>query len=158
MSNRNLSNADEITEIGGGILGTNDTLTSLKERVANLLNVTIIIHKTDTQKGRWGGLSSSNNRILTAKVQPTLLGLFDVIIEVTSTNVANPLISTVVILLNTTFAENEIYLKPVNNVAKITVVAYETFTIAALCDNLETKLELDLQFQKGLPPKFYYEG
>jgi uncharacterized integral membrane protein len=153
----NLSNADEITEAGVGILGTDDTLTSLKEKVVNLLNATLILDKTDTQKGRWGGLPISNDRTLTAKVQPTLLGLYDVTIEVTSTNVANPLISTVVILLDSTFAENEIYLKPVNNVAKVTVVAYEAFTIAALCDNLETKLELDLQQQKGLPPKFYYE-
>ena len=157
LSNRNLSNADEISETGVGILGTDDTLTSLKERVGNLLNTTLIIDKTDTQKGRWGDLSSSNDRILTAKVQPSLLGLFDVIIEVTSMNVANPLTSTVVILLDSTFVENEIYLKPVNNIAKVTVVAYEAFTIAALCDNLETKLELDLQQQKGLPPKFYYE-
>jgi uncharacterized integral membrane protein len=157
-SNRNLSNADEITETGAGILGTDTTLTSLKEKVANLLKSTTGSDPKDTQKGRWGGLSLLNERILTAKVEPRVLpGLFDVIIEVTSTESTNPLTSTVVILLDSTFGENEIYLKPVNNVAKVTVVAYEAFTIAALCDNLETKLELDLQQQKGLPPKFYYE-
>jgi hypothetical protein len=160
LSNRNLSNADESDEKGAlGIIDSENTLTSLKEKVADLLKPTTGSNPDDTQKGRWGGLSSNNDRLLTAKVQPSLLGLYDVIIEVTSTDIiANPIISTVVILLDSTFTENEIYLKPINNVAKVTVVAYEAFTIAALCDNLETKLELDLQEQKGLPPKFYYGG
>lgn len=159
LSNRNLSTADETDEKGASdIVDSENTLTSLKEKVANLINITAIIDKTDTQKGRWGGLSNSNDRTLTAKVQPSLLGLYDVIIEVTSTDIAKPLTSTVVVLLDSTFAENEIYLKPINNVAKVTVVAYEAFTIAAICDDLETKLELDLQLQKGLPPKFYYAG
>jgi uncharacterized integral membrane protein len=157
LSNRNLSNADEVTEIGVGIIETENTLTALKEKIANLLGSTKINFTDDTQKERWGEKSVSNDRKLTVTVQPSLLNFYDVIIEVTSTSESKPLTSTVVILLDATFPEEVIYLKPVNNIAKVIVVAYEAFTVAAICDNLETKLELNLQKQKGLPPKFYYQ-
>jgi hypothetical protein len=155
LSNRNLSNADENDE-RISVKDADNSLATLKRKIAELFLSTTGTDPQDTQKGRWGGLPSANNRTLTAKVQPSLLGLYDVIIEVVSTDSSKPLTSTVVVLLDSTFVENEIYLKPINNVAKVSVVAYEAFTIAAICDNLETRLELDLQQQKGLPPKFYY--
>jgi hypothetical protein len=137
-------------------------LSSLKEKICHLLTVTPVIHPDDTQKERWGGKSVlvSEGRELKVTVNPLLLGLFDVIIEVVSTSPDNPLDDIVVILLDSTFQKDnatEIYLTPVNNKVKVSVAAREAFTVAAICDDLKTKLELDLQKLKGLPPKFYYK-
>jgi uncharacterized integral membrane protein len=161
LLNRNLSNAIETNEStkGLGLTESIPTLSILKEKISNLLRVTPIIHHDDTQKERWGGNPAQNYRALKANVTPTSIsGLFDVVIEVVSTSLDIPLVHTVVILLDSTFVEKEVYLTPVNNSVRVTVVAYEAFTIAAICDNLETKLELDLQKVKGLPQKFYYKN
>lgn len=159
LLNRNLSNAIESSESNRAMGMTDNipTLSILKDKISDLLRITPIIHQDDTQKERWGGNAIVNERELKVTVKPTLLGLFDVIIEVISTSLENPLDSIVVILLDSTFVEDEIYLTPANNKVKVTVVAYEAFTVAAICDDLNTKLELDLQKLKGLPPKFYYK-
>ncbi len=153
LANRNLSNVNEETNEhkGEGL-----SFDLLKRKTILLLAENPVIDKTDSQKGRWGGLALANGRRLTAWVRPTVLGLYDVTIEVSSVS-ENPLDKPVVILLDSTFPEDVIYLQPVANKVEVTVVAYEAFTIAALCDDLETRLELDLQQQKGLPAGFYYK-
>jgi hypothetical protein len=161
LLNRNLSNAVQPSN-ANRVMDTEDaipTLSELKSKISDLLRITPIKEKEDTQNQRWGELSISNDRELKATVTPTLIdNFFDVVIEVISTSLEKPLDSIVVILLDSTFFEDEIYLTPENSKVKVTVVAYEAFTIAAICDNLNTKLELDLQKTKGLPTKFYYKN
>jgi hypothetical protein len=161
LLNRNLSNAiqSDNTEIKAiGMTEAIPTLADLKSKISDLLRTTPILDKEDTQNSRWKGQSISNDRELKATVTPTLIGgMFDVVIEVISTSLSKPLNTIVVILLDSTFAENEIYLTPENNKVKVTVVAIEAFTIAAICDELNTKLELNLQKMAGLPQKFYYK-
>ncbi|GAB4016937.1 hypothetical protein GCM10028808_47010 [Spirosoma migulaei] len=162
--NRSVATANQgqstTTENKSELLFGESSLNDLKKKVAAVLVDTPVIHDDDTQKGRWGGLASLNNRALRASVLPSAKysGYFDVTIEVASTSSDSPLIQTVIVLLDKTYPEPEIYLIPINNKATVTVVAYEAFTVAALCDNLGTRLELDLQLQKGFPSSFYYKN
>jgi hypothetical protein len=155
LANRNLSNNEGVANENNITEEGRYPLVEFKNKVQELLKTNSVKHFDDSQKDRWGGVASANGRILSATVTQSLLGFFDVTIEVTST-LDKPLDKTVVILLDSTFPEDVIYLNPSNNRVKVRVVAYEAFTIAALCDDTETKLELDLQLVKGYPEKFYY--
>ncbi|WP_207504778.1 pYEATS domain-containing protein [Telluribacter humicola] len=165
--NQNLSNVEDIdlkaevqeafNDIGDINKDKAMRLSELKRLVSNLLVRTPVLVPDDTQAGRWGGMSEDNGRRLFAEVKPSSYpNLYDVIITVEATN-NTQLTSTVVVLLDSTFPQPEIYLMPVNNKATVRIVAYEAFTVAALCDNTITKLELNLNKQKGYPESFYYE-
>ena len=115
----------------------------------------------DLQKGRWGGSPISNNRKITAEVSTSSIpSLYKVKIKVSS--VDGSLINRpVAIILHDSF-EPMIRILDANAKSEvfIQVIAYEAFTIGAICDaeSLDkfTRLELDLNMMPNLPQGFYW--
>ena len=111
----------------------------------------------DIQKGRWGGKSESNNKMINATVVPGKLSSF---YDVTFTIIdkAQKLTTPVALFVHDSFGlpDNVIYLKPdAKGKAEVMLTAYEAFTVGALFPD-GTELELDLNEQPGYPPGFYW--
>ncbi len=131
----------------------------LKKLVAKLLLERKVIIPDDPHKGRWGGSAESNFRKLDADVtlNPNYADIYDVKVIVSSTDPeSHPLDKTVALLLHDSFTNDILYLKPNNNKAEVTLLAYEAFTVAAIGDNGDTMLELDLNNRPNNPPGFNY--
>lgn len=113
----------------------------------------------DLQKGRWGGKSELNDKMISASViKATVKGFFKIDISVFSTN-QHPLDQPVAIFVHETFnyPDNVVYVIPDNEgIANLTLVAYEAFTLGALFND-KTELELDLNQQPGYPEDFYWK-
>lgn len=110
----------------------------------------------DPQKGRWGASYRSNDREVTARVVRSSLlpELFNIHLEVFSTNQRNPLKGQVVFHLHPTFFNPERTVKVQNGRAELDLVAYGSFTVGVECDNRRTTLELDLAELEGVPQDF----
>jgi hypothetical protein len=112
----------------------------------------------DPWKGRFGGKSVSNQRQLTAKVEPIPGNpdLYSVRLTVSSTDPdINPLRGVVQFFLHPTFNND----KPIISVgptgrAELNLTAWGAFTVGALTDNGKTRLELDLAELEGAPAQF----
>ena len=144
-----------MVESGGAGIGGEE----LKKLVAKLLLERKVIIPDDPHKGRWGGSAESNFRKLDADVtlNPNYADIYDVKVIVSSTDPeSHPLDKTVALLLHDSFTNDILYLKPNNNKAEVTLLAYEAFTVAAIGDNGDTMLELDLNNRPNNPPGFNY--
>jgi pYEATS domain-containing protein involved in immunity len=113
--------------------------------------------QNDPWKGQFGGSSSNNNRQLSATVTPLAgsAGLYSIHLSVTTTSTSNPLTGVVQFFLHPTFNNQ----KPIvrvgpNSVAVLDIVAWGAFTVGALADNGQTRLELDLSELPDAPPGF----
>jgi transcription initiation factor IIF auxiliary subunit len=110
--------------------------------------------QSDPQKGKWGGNSNddSTHRKLSARIEEITNNNYfrRVILRVESTDPANfPLTDSVTFHLHPTFAKPLIEVKPFENVAEITLVAWGAFTVGAETDNGASRLELDLANESG---------
>lgn len=98
----------------------------------------------DPWKGQFGGEAQANNRKLEVSITPQST-YCTIKIRVTSTDTAHPLSGNVQLYLHPTFRNNS---KPivavVNDAAELNLAAYGAFTIGALADKGQTKLEYDL--------------
>jgi hypothetical protein len=110
----------------------------------------------DPQKGHWGGRAEVNGRRVSATVRATTLDidLFNVIIEVISTDPLNPLNGEVIMHLHPSFPRNIITVPVQDGMAKLELVAYGAFTVGLECDAGQTLLELDLSNVPDAPPEF----
>jgi hypothetical protein len=109
----------------------------------------------DNQKGRWGGLPERNGRRLSARVRPTDdEDLFEVLLQVTSTDPQRPLTRTVTFHLHRTFKIPETTVRVRKGVARTSVLAYGAFTVGAEADDGQTQLELDLSTLEDAPKLF----
>lgn len=154
--NMRLVNENPLVETSPTDDGINE---ELKKKIDKLLEDRKSTVPDDPQKGRWGGSSSLNQRKIEASVveNPAYNDIYDVNLIVKSTDPkGKPLDKTVVLLLHDSFGNEVLYLKPANNEAKITLLAYEAFTVGAICDDGDTILELDLNNLPGNPPGFNY--
>jgi len=154
--NMRLVNENPLVETSPTDDGINE---ELKKKIDKLLEERKSTVPDDPQKGRWGGSSSSNQRQIEASVveNPAYNDIYDVNLIIKSTDPkTKPLDKTVVLLLHDSFGNEVLYLKPANNEAKITLLAYEAFTVGAICDDGDTLLELDLNNLPGNPPGFNY--
>jgi len=111
----------------------------------------------DPWKGQFGGSSTNNNRRLSATVTPLAgeSGLYSIHLTVTTTSTSKPLTGVVQFFLHPTFNDQ----KPVirvgpNSVAELDIVAWGAFTVGALADDGQTRLELDLSGLPDAPPEF----
>lgn len=112
----------------------------------------------DPWKGRFGGQSTSNDRQLSAEVKPIpgSSGMYSIRLTVSSLHPdTNPLKGAVQFFLHPTFSNS----KPVvtvgpNGVAELNLRAWGAFTVGAVADNGQTKLELDLAELKTAPAEF----
>jgi len=123
---------------------------------------TEIIHgpyPNDPWKAAFGGVSERNHRRLSAQVQPVQdsLELFSLRLEVTPTDPQNhPLRDDVQFFLHHTFDEDRPIASPRGDgkFAAYQTLSWGAFTVGALTDNGETRLELDLAQQTDIPYEF----
>ena len=116
------------------------------------------VNEDDPNKGQFGGRSRSNDRILEATVQAMSdqTDLCKVVLKVSSTDPAKkPLTGSVIFHLHPTFARQQLPVK-VNEqgVAVLTLTSWGAFTVGAVADDGQTRLELDLADVSGAPRKF----
>ncbi|TBX66131.1 hypothetical protein EZL74_11120 [Flavobacterium silvisoli] len=110
----------------------------------------------DPEKGKWGGLSTSNERTITASVtnSETSTDYFNINLEVKSTDLANPLNGDVKFYLPPSFQNPNPVVTTKDGIATLNLLAWGAFTLGVECDNGKTKLELDLSELSGVPELF----
>lgn len=150
----------DLNEVGGFPKGFyyKDISGNFKKAVKEIYEERKVTVADDLQKNRWGGKSVNNGKRIRASVARTLLlpVYFRITIEIISEDKNRPLAGDVAFFLHNTFSDEIKYRKARNGIAKITIRAYEAFTIGAYTED-GTMLELDLQQQKGYPIGFYYK-
>lgn len=113
---------------------------------------------SDPWKGRFGGQNINNNRELRAEVRPLVgsLDLYSIRLTVSSLQQqTNPLTGVVQFFLHPTFNND----KPIvtvgpYGVAELNLKAWGAFTVGALADDGQTRLELDLSTLDTAPVQF----
>lgn len=117
------------------------------------------VNPEDPNKGQFGGSASANGRQLTATIHPlagSRSSRCSVEFEVRSTDPARPLKGEVKFHLHPTFGRWSSYDVTVKNgVAGDEIVSYGAFTIGAVADDGQTRLELDLMDVSGGTKPFY---
>jgi hypothetical protein len=100
----------------------------------------------DQNKGQFGGTSEVNERKLTAKVTPLGPNSIHCRVDMMVTgSVLKPLVGRVTFHLHETYKpKDQAEVIAVNNQATFTIFAYGAFTIGAVADDGQTRLELDL--------------
>jgi hypothetical protein len=108
----------------------------------------LILNHEDPQKGQWKSKAINNERELKATVTEETRGLYQINLQVVSTNPKNnPLKEGEYILfaLHNTFGNPPFKLVKVNKQsAELNFYSYGSFTVGAFADNGATELELDL--------------
>ncbi len=126
-----------------------------RQQVKARLERSPVVVPNDLQKARWGGKSEQNGYKLTATVEPLMLRLFNVTLDVTHSQ--KSFSGQVAFLLHDSF-RNPVRIRTFEgNKASVSVTAYEDFTAAAIMDD-GTQLELDLSKIPGFPKGFYAKG
>lgn len=110
----------------------------------------------DPNKGEFGGLSSRNDRVVSAVVEPVAPHqyLYRITLTVASANRRNALVGTVDFHLHPTFRETVVTQEVKNGLATLVLIAYGAFTVGVVADRGETRLELDLAELAGAPMEF----
>jgi hypothetical protein len=100
---------------------------------------------SDPQKGVWGGKEITNDRSISATVK-SIPGsrFYRVVVVVKSIDANKPLIGKVEFHLHPTFSNPNPTILVNDGIAELKLVAWGAFTLGAVADNGETKLELDL--------------
>lgn len=142
------SNSLQSNSTGEGGSSKNLALVSSNEKLNTL--------ELDPQKGKWGGLSESNFRQITALVTPsTIDGLYQVKITIISTSKKKPLTGVVKFHLHPTFSNpNPIITVEDGEATLLLPKVYGAFTLGAQLDDDQTVLELDLAELKDAPKDF----
>ncbi len=117
-------------------------------------NLTNDVDPEDLNKGKYGGKREVNNRRLDATVEQSGDEWYNVKMSVVSTDSRKPLTGTVTFVLHETFQNPKQVVNVVDGVAKLSVFAWGAFTIGAITDDGQTKLELDLSKDIDAPQKF----
>jgi hypothetical protein len=141
-----ISRQEEVMETFAKVSGLEKRLTENRENPDN----------SDPEKGRWGGKSASNDRLITAKVQQTTWNsnYYEILMEVISTNNSKPLIGNVIFHLHPTFANSTMEVTPINGIAKLRLISWGAFTVGVETDNQANQLELDLAELPDAPQRF----
>ena len=127
-----------------------------KQKIIKIYHSKKVMIENDPQKGRWGSKPISKGKVLSAEVTNSIIpGNYKVTIRITSENSTRPLKGDVAFFLHDSFSPPIRYKKVRDGEAKITVTAYEDFTVGAYTED-GTMLELDLHKVKGFPQGFYY--
>ena len=115
-------------------------------------------YEDDPQKGKWGGLASTNGRVILAKVRKSQskADLFEVTLTVTNTIDGPPLKGLVKFHLHDTFLNPDPVIAVEKNKAVLKLnFVYGAFTVGAeMDDGYKTRLELDLASLKDAPKEF----
>ncbi len=126
--------------------------------VGSLTVLPPVTNPDDPQKGRFGGQSEKNHRILKAGVTTTgNPEYFQVRLQVEATDAGNPLATDVIFYLHDSFHPSVYLVTPPmfkEGKAIIDLLSYGAFTAGAATDNGNTLLELNLAEEKNLPVVF----
>lgn len=126
-----------------------------KKQVRELYNSAAVVVSDDLQKRRWGGKNIVNGILLSASVSKRLLGFYKVELTISSVT-QQPFMGDVAFFLHNTFKNEITFRKSIDGTARVSVTAYEAFTVGAYTED-GTRLELDLQKEQGYPKGFYYK-
>lgn len=114
----------------------------------------------DGQKGRWGGSDSSGGYKLEAafkKNDASADEAFQVILTVRSVDATKPLEGMVYFFLHDSFYKEYIKTaKADNNQASVDFPSFEAFTVGAVCNGGDIKLELDMNTVANCPEDYKY--
>lgn len=134
---------------------------SINPIIVDRISKSVLVKKSgldasDPQKGKWGGKTLSNERMVSAKIKPDTkkLNFYEVDIEVISTNSNKPLVSEVIFHLHPSFINSIMKVTPINGKARLKLTAWGAFTIGVETDGGTNKLELDLSKVMEAPQKF----
>ncbi len=150
-------NAQQTASVGVG--GKGETLLG-DSRPKNQARETIETNKgyynNDPQKDKWGGKPIAKGRELNAEVKKLGdSGYYSIDLIVQSLNPkGNPLTGFVAFHLHPSFANPNPVINVVKGKATLNLTAYGSFTVGAVCDNGQTKLEIDLEKIKGVDDNF----
>lgn len=141
----------KMTDLGGG-----KTISEKFDEVKAEVNNIAANDPDDPQKSKWGGKSESNERKITAKIEPSENpALYKVTLEVCSTNPANPLTGFVKFHLHPTFNNDNPIIAVTDGIARLVLnKVYGAFTAGAEADEGNTRLEIDLAELSGAPQEF----
>ena len=153
---------EELQEIRGTELQLH--LKDRKKSIAKLVEISraaignrqlapAIVDSEDPQKGRWGGASKRNGRVLSAIVKEVSKNWFEVLLTVQSSG-GGPLIGEVEFHLHPTFEQEVRKVKILKGQAKLRIWSYGAFTVGVVLDGGRTTLELDLAKVRGVPKRF----
>jgi hypothetical protein len=147
---------EKLVDAGGGKKSTPGQILKFKQDALSFENITSDDYNDDPQKGKWGGLSESNDRKMIATVSPSdITNFFVVNIKVISTNLDNPLQGYVKFHLHNTFKNPNPVIAVEKNMAILNLqMVYGAFTVGAEVDEGMTKLELDLAELADVPQTF----
>lgn len=106
---------------------------------------------TDTNRGRFGGLATANNRTLSATVKKSSVpDSYLVVMEIRSTISGEKLTGKAQFYLHETFTRSRPVVDPEpDGFFRYTVSAWGAFTVGAILDGGRTQLELDLAKAPG---------
>ena len=136
----------------------NEVDEKFRQKIEEVYKLSTKVVEDDLQKNRWGGKPIAGGKEISAEVVKALTpGFYRVTITVHSEKPDKPLTGDVAIFLHDSFRDPIRYKRAVEGKAKITVNAFEAFTVGAYTED-GTRLELDLQQVKGFPEGFYYKG
>ena len=150
-------NAQQNASVGVG--GKGETLLG-DSRPKNQARETIETNKgyynNDPQKDKWGGKPIAKGRELYAEVKKLGdSGYYSIDLIVQSLNPkGNPLTGFVAFHLHPSFANPNPVINVVKGKATLNLTAYGSFTVGAVCDNGQTKLEIDLEKISGVDDNF----
>jgi hypothetical protein len=158
-SQENVRKGNETSFVGEIDPNADNRKAVLQTMIDNAKNKPVIV-KDDLQKGRWGGRDINNNKQLYAEVTKSenVPGFYHVLVKVKSTVPGGVLEGPVAFFVHDSFGfpDNVVIADPdVSGIAAVNLVAYEAFTVGALCYD-GTELELDLNQVKGFPTGFYW--
>ncbi|MCS3802121.1 pYEATS domain-containing protein [Niastella sp. OAS944] len=137
--------------------GFNYISEKFKEEAGHVNESRKITVPDDPQKNRWGGQSEANGMQVKATVKDSLIrGWYNVTFEVSSTNDQKPFTGDAAFFLHNSFYNKILYRRSFDGKVKLSIVAYEAFTVGVYLPD-GTTLELDLQQQQGYPDAFYYK-
>lgn len=114
----------------------------------------------DSQKERWGGLSTSGGFTLQASFNKTdpLDDSYDLILTVRPVSQDDQLIGDVFFFLHDSYYPDSIKKVTADkNSASISISSYEAFTVGAVCNGGAIKLELDLNNCPNTPEDYKYK-
>lgn len=131
---------------------------NFRNLIQSIYNAKPVYNKADLQKGRWGSESKKGDYIFEATYIPetNISGMYKMKLSVRCLRMENAGVTEIAFFLHDTFASQIVYTVINNNIAELTLSAYEAFVAGARVED-NTELELDLNKVQGFPDGFYWK-
>lgn len=157
LANESLQSENEIKQLSTVVAQDVTRIEELKNIASERAKVIGSQVPDDPHKAKWGGLPEKNYRKIEGSVKELFLGLYEVTLEVSSTDpVQHPLFDgeIVIFALHPSFKPEVRLVKVVEGVSRLKLIAYGSFTVGVFADSAGTELELDLSQLPGATEYF----